>query len=89
MKARAREWRSVDSGERSFAHQARPAVIQAARARYIFFYGWDSFVVFQGGRLIEREMLPPLTNPWRREVKSARFDASDARETTPLRSGQS
>jgi len=60
-----------------------------ARARYIFFYGWDSFVVFQGGRLMEREMLPPLTNPWRREVKSARFDASDARETTPLRSGQS
>lgn len=40
MKSKAREWRSVDSGERSFSHQARPAVIQAARARYIFARPW-------------------------------------------------
>jgi len=44
-----------------------------ARARYIFFYGWDSFAVFENGRLTERGMLPPLVNPWRQDVKSAKL----------------
>ena len=39
-----------------------------ARARYIFFYGWDSFVVFLDGRLAERGMFPPGGSPWKRTV---------------------
>lgn len=33
--------------------------ISLSRARFIFFYGWDSYIVFKSGRPIERGNLPP------------------------------
>jgi len=35
-----------------------------ARARMIFYYGWDSWVVFNEGKPVERGKLSPETNPW-------------------------
>jgi hypothetical protein len=31
-----------------------------SRARYIFFYGWDSYVLFKEGRPEKRGSFPPL-----------------------------
>lgn len=36
MGSKAKKWQRLNSGERSFAHRARPAVIQAALSRYRF-----------------------------------------------------
>ncbi|MGZ3538960.1 MAG: M1 family metallopeptidase, partial [Thermodesulfobacteriota bacterium] len=33
-----------------------------SRARYIFFYGWDSYVLFKGGRPKERGNFPPRSS---------------------------
>lgn len=55
------------SGRFISIYQANSAAA-VARARYIFFYGWDSFVVFMNGRPAERRMFPPRENPWKRAV---------------------
>jgi aminopeptidase N len=46
----------------SVYHGNSPAAL--ARSRYIFFYGWDSYLLFNAGRLTERGMFPPAANPW-------------------------
>jgi len=46
----------------SVYHGNSPAAL--ARSRYIFFYGWDSYLVFNAGRLAERGMFPAAANPW-------------------------
>ena len=33
-----------------------------SRARYIFFYGWDSYILFKGGRPKERGTFPPRSS---------------------------
>ena len=40
-----------------------------ARARMIFYYGWDSWIVFNEGRPVERGKFPAETNPWVATVK--------------------
>jgi hypothetical protein len=39
-----------------------------ARARFIFYYGWDSFVLFRAGQVADRGMSPAAVNPWRADV---------------------
>jgi len=58
----------------SVYHGNSPAAL--ARSRYIFFYGWDSYLFFSGGRMTERGMLPAADNPWRAELAAAAPDAS-------------
>ncbi len=41
------------------------------RARYIFYYGWDSYVIFKEGRPSERGIFPALENPWVWEAEEA------------------
>jgi hypothetical protein len=53
----------------SVYHGNSPAAL--ARSRYIFFYGWDSYLFFSGGRMTERGMFPPATDPWRAELAAA------------------
>jgi aminopeptidase N len=42
-----------------------------ARARFIFYYGWDSFVLFSAGQVADRGMSPAAVNPWRAEIPAA------------------
>jgi len=53
----------------SVYHGNSPAAL--ARSRYIFFYGWDSYLFFSAGRMTERGMLPAATNPWHVEIAAA------------------
>ncbi len=53
----------------SVYHGNSPAAL--ARSRYIFFYGWDSYLFFSGGRMTGRGMLPAATNPWQAELVAA------------------
>jgi aminopeptidase N len=39
-----------------------------ARARFIFYYGWDSYVLFRAGQVADRGMSPAAVNPWRAEI---------------------
>mgnify|MGYP001043447725 CR=1 FL=1 len=38
------------------------SVIALSRSRYIFFYGWDSYVLFKKGRPVERGSFSPLNS---------------------------
>ncbi len=46
----------------AFYHGNSPSAF--TRSRYIFYYGWDSYVIFQDGRPIERGTFPPSQDPW-------------------------
>ena len=65
----------------SVYHGNSPAAL--ARSRYIFFYGWDSYLFFSAGRMVERGMLPAAANPWRAELTAAAqvVDTGDGNET--------
>ena len=77
----------------TFANSERPgrfvsvyhgnSLAALARSRYIFFYGWDSYLFFSGGRMTERGMLPAAANPWRVELDAAApaVNTGDSNET--------
>ncbi len=44
------------------------SVAALARARYIFFYGWESYLIFRAGQVVSRGMSPAAANPWRAEL---------------------
>ncbi len=44
------------------------SVAAMARARFIFFYGWDSYLIFSAGQAADRGMFPAAVNPWKAEL---------------------
>ena len=48
-----------------------------ARARYIFFYGWDSYLLFRNGRPIERGRFSPRATPASVNFLSQQFNQID------------
>ncbi len=46
--------------------------------RFLFYYGWDSWVVLRGGRAMERHTAWPEGNPWRVELAPPAPPASTA-----------
>jgi len=82
-----------DSVLATFANRERPGRFVSvyhgnsptalARSRYIFFYGWDSYLFFSAGRMTERGMFPAASNPWRTELAEAELavNTGDNNET--------
>ena len=48
-----------------------------SRARYIFFYGWDSYLLFRNGRPIERGRFSPRATPASVDFLSQQFNQID------------
>jgi aminopeptidase N len=49
-----------------------------SRARYVFFYGWDSYLLFRNGRPIERGRFSPKATPASVDFLSQQFNQIDA-----------